>query len=46
MVGLEATGHYWLSLYDVLTRQGYSGGGDQPVANRRLSQERGAQGEK
>lgn len=23
MVGLEATGHYWLSLYDVLTRQGY-----------------------
>jgi transposase len=22
MVGLEATGHYWLSLYDVLTRQG------------------------
>ena len=22
-VGLEATGHYWLSLYDVLTRQGY-----------------------
>lgn len=23
-VGLEATGHYWLSLYDVLTRQGYS----------------------
>jgi transposase len=24
MVGLEATGHYWLSLYDVLTQQGYS----------------------
>ena len=24
MVGLEATGHYWLSLYDVLTRQGYA----------------------
>lgn len=23
-IGLEATGHYWLSLYDVLTRQGYS----------------------
>jgi transposase len=23
-VGLEATGHYWLSLYDVLTRQGYA----------------------
>ena len=23
-VGLEATGHYWLSLYDVLTRNGYS----------------------
>lgn len=22
-VGLEATGHYWLSLYDVLTRNGY-----------------------
>jgi transposase len=22
-VGLESTGHYWLSLYDVLTRQGY-----------------------
>lgn len=22
-IGLEATGHYWLSLYDVLTRQGY-----------------------
>jgi transposase len=22
-VGLEATGHYWLSLYDVLTKQGY-----------------------
>lgn len=22
-VGLEATGHYWLSLYDQLTRQGY-----------------------
>ena len=22
-VGLEATGHYWLSLYDELTRQGY-----------------------
>jgi transposase len=22
-VGLEATGHYWLSLYDVLTRRGY-----------------------
>ena len=22
-VALEATGHYWLSLYDVLTRQGY-----------------------
>ena len=24
MVGLEATGHYWLSLYDVLTQQGYA----------------------
>lgn len=24
MVGLEATGHYWLSLYDVLTRQGFA----------------------
>lgn len=24
MVGLEATGHYWLSLYDVLTRKGYA----------------------
>jgi transposase len=24
MVGMEATGHYWLSLYDVLTRQGYA----------------------
>jgi transposase len=23
-VGLEATGHYWLSLYDVLTQKGYS----------------------
>ncbi len=23
-VGLEATGHYWLSLYDVLTRYGFS----------------------
>jgi len=23
IVGLEATGHYWLSLYDTLTRQGY-----------------------
>lgn len=23
-VGLEATGHYWLSLYDVLTRNGFS----------------------
>jgi transposase len=23
-IGLEATGHYWLSLYDVLTRHGYS----------------------
>ena len=23
-VGLEATGHYWLALYDHLTRQGYS----------------------
>lgn len=22
-IGLEATGHYWLSLYDVLTRSGY-----------------------
>lgn len=22
-IGLEATGHYWLSLYDVLTRRGY-----------------------
>lgn len=22
-VGLESTGHYWLSLYDVLTRKGY-----------------------
>jgi len=22
-IGLEATGHYWLSLYDVLTKQGY-----------------------
>ena len=22
-IGLEATGHYWLSLYDVLTREGY-----------------------
>jgi transposase len=24
VVGLEATGHYWLALYDDLTRQGYS----------------------
>jgi transposase len=24
MVGLEATGHYWLSLYDVLTQKGYA----------------------
>ncbi len=24
MVGLEATGHYWLSLYDELIRQGYA----------------------
>jgi len=23
-IGLEATGHYWLSLYDVLTRNGYA----------------------
>ena len=23
-IGLEATGHYWMSLYDVLTRNGYS----------------------
>ena len=23
-IGLEATGHYWLVLYDVLTRNGYS----------------------
>ena len=23
MVGLEATGHYWLSLYDVLTQNGF-----------------------
>jgi transposase len=23
-IGLEATGHYWLSLYDVLTKHGYS----------------------
>ena len=23
-IGLEATGHYWLSLYDFLTRNGYS----------------------
>jgi transposase len=23
-IGLEATGHYWLSLYDVLTRQDYA----------------------
>lgn len=22
-IGLEATGHYWLALYDDLTRQGY-----------------------
>jgi len=22
-IGLEATGHYWLSLYDILTREGY-----------------------
>lgn len=22
-IGLEATGHYWLSLYDVLTKEGY-----------------------
>lgn len=22
-IGLEATGHYWLSLYDILTRHGY-----------------------
>ncbi len=22
-IGLESTGHYWLSLYDVLTKQGY-----------------------
>ena len=24
IVGLEATGHYWLALYDALTRQGFS----------------------
>ncbi len=24
MIALEATGHYWLALYDVLTQQGYS----------------------
>lgn len=24
LVGLESTGHYWLALYDQLTRQGYS----------------------
>jgi transposase len=24
IVGLEATGHYWLSLYDVSTRYGYA----------------------
>lgn len=24
LIGLEATGHYWLALYDALTRQGYS----------------------
>jgi transposase len=24
LVGMEATGHYWLSLHDYLTRQGYS----------------------
>jgi transposase len=24
VIGLEATGHYWLSLYDVLTRHGFS----------------------
>ncbi|MCC6569569.1 MAG: IS110 family transposase [Anaerolineales bacterium] len=23
-IGLEATGHYWLALYDILTRQGYT----------------------
>jgi transposase len=23
-IGLEATGHYWLSLYDVLTKHGYA----------------------
>ena len=23
-IGLEATGHYWLALYDELTRQGYA----------------------
>ena len=23
-IGLEATGHYWLALYDDLTRNGYS----------------------
>ena len=23
LIGLEATGHYWLALYDGLTRQGY-----------------------
>jgi transposase len=23
-IGLEATGHYWLALYDALTRQGYA----------------------
>jgi len=45
LVGLEATGHYWLSLYDVLTRQGYAVAVINPLANRRLSQERRAQGE-
>lgn len=24
LIGLEATGHYWLSLYDVLTKHGYA----------------------
>ena len=24
MIALEATGHYWLALYDVLTQRGYS----------------------
>jgi transposase len=31
-VGLEATGHYWLALYDHLTRQGQFGDRGQSLA--------------